>query len=105
MAGPIEKIKIDVNDLAEQIAARLSINTEYPRWMKLRDAAKYSAIGRQRLKDLAQDGSIIGFQDPESNRRDWIFDRTSIDAYREAQAGQDVVAAAAVSLRSRLGRR
>lgn len=57
----------------------------YPRWMRLKMAAWYSAIGKQRLIALAQDGHIKGFQDPDNGRGDWIFDRLSIDAYREAQ--------------------
>ncbi len=48
-------------------------------------ATWYSAIGKQRLISLAQDGHIKGFQDPDSGRGDWIFDRLSIDAYREAR--------------------
>ena len=58
-----------------------------PRWLRLKDAAVYSAIGVQRLKRLANDGHIIGFQDPESKRSDWIFDRFSLDDYRENQSG------------------
>ncbi len=57
----------------------------YPRWMRLRDAARYSAIGRKRLVALAQNRDIKGWQDPDSGRGDWIFDRLSLDAYREAQ--------------------
>jgi hypothetical protein len=45
-----------------------------PRWLKLRDAAAYSAIGLNRLVALA-----------DSGRKDWIFDRVSIDQYREKQ--------------------
>lgn len=59
-----------------------------PRWIKLKEAALYSAIGRHRLKQLADDGVIVGFQDPDSKRGDWIFDRYSLDQYRENQAAQ-----------------
>ena len=55
--------------------------------MRLKAAAIYSAIGQNRLKDLARAGAIKGFQDPESKRGDWIFDRFDLDAYRERQAG------------------
>ena len=61
----------------------------YPRWMKLREAAWYSKIGKQRLIQLAQDGHIKGFQDPDSGRGDWVFCRLSLDEYRENQAGND----------------
>jgi hypothetical protein len=57
-----------------------------PRWMKLKDAAAYSAIGQNRLISLAQEGTVTGFRDPDSGRHDWIFDRDSLDAYREGQA-------------------
>ena len=70
-----------------------------PRWLPLKAAAKYSAIGRHRLKSLARDGAIAGFPDPDSGRGDWIFDRLSIDKYREAQAGLDVIKAVADRLR------
>lgn len=56
-----------------------------PRWLKLKPAAKYSSIGENRLIDLAKEGVIKGVQDPDSKRRDWIFDRLTIDDYREGQ--------------------
>ena len=58
-----------------------------PRWLKIKEAVRYSAIGKDRLKQLAADGIIIGFNDPDSGRGDWIFDRHSLDHYREDQAG------------------
>jgi len=60
-----------------------------PRWLKLKPAAYYSAIGEKRLKKLADKGVIIGFCDPDSGRKDWIFDRISIDKYRERQSKKD----------------
>jgi hypothetical protein len=58
-----------------------------PRWLKLKEAAFYSKIGRDRLKKLAVEGKVKGFQDPDSGRGDWIFDRESIDDYIENQGG------------------
>jgi hypothetical protein len=55
------------------------------RWIKLKEATQYGNIGKARLIKLAVSGVIKGAQDPESKRRDWIFDRQSIDSYREAQ--------------------
>lgn len=55
------------------------------RWLKLKEATRYGAIGKGRLIELARSGVIKGAPDPESKRRDWIFDRLSIDAYREGQ--------------------
>ena len=49
-------------------------------------AAEYSGVGQKRLKDLAKGGLITGFQDPDSKRGDWVFDRYSLDEYREGQA-------------------
>jgi hypothetical protein len=57
--------------------------------MKLKEAAWYSKIGHKRLIQLAQDGHIKGFQDPDSGRGDWVFCRYSLDEYRENQAGND----------------
>jgi len=55
------------------------------RWIKLKEAAIYSAIGKHRLIELSRAGAIKGFQDPDSKRGDWIFDRNSLDTYRESQ--------------------
>lgn len=66
----------------------LQNNEIYPRWMKLKEAAWYSKIGKQKLIQLALDGEIKGFQDPDSKRGDWVFCRYSIDEYRENQAGK-----------------
>jgi len=55
------------------------------RWIKLKEATEYSNIGKARLIKLAVSGVIRGAQDPDSKRGDWIFDRLSIDEYRDAQ--------------------
>jgi len=55
------------------------------RWLTLREARVYSGIGIKRLKLLAQEGKLKGCPDPDNGRGDWIFDRASIDAYREGQ--------------------
>jgi hypothetical protein len=65
-----------------------SSNNISPRWLKLTQATLYSAIGKDRLKQLAQAGEIGGFRDPDSGRGDWIFDRESLDQYRLNQAGE-----------------
>lgn len=72
--------------LASTIAQELRSGFTLARWLRLRQAALYSAIGEKRLVDLARSGSVRGFQDPDSKRGDWVFDRLSLDAYREAQA-------------------
>jgi len=59
--------------------------TAMKRWLTLKEAASYSAIGKQRLIAMAKDRKIKGFQDVDSRRQDWIFDRLSLDAYREGQ--------------------
>lgn len=59
---------------------------EWPRWLKLKHAAAYSCIGEKRLVELADSGEVKGFQDPDSGRGDWIFDRYTLDKYREVQA-------------------
>ena len=56
-----------------------------PRWMPLKEACLYAHIGRLRLVTLAQEGKVRGFQDPDNKRGDWIFDRISLDEYRESQ--------------------
>jgi len=50
----------------------------FPRWMKLKTAAFYSGIGRDRLKALADAGHIKGFQDPALNSMKLlIFDESN----------------------------
>lgn len=73
-----------------------------PRWLKLRDACKYAAIGKLRLKSLAQAGEVAGHPDPDSARGDWIFDRLSLDRYRESQMGAVHVAALEIEKRFNL---
>ena len=70
-----------------------------PRWLSTSQAVSYARIGKARLKALAQSGEIAGAPDPEDGRGAWIFDRLSLDAYREAQLGSDVVAAKVAELR------
>lgn len=69
--------------IAEKIKPLLSA-----RWIKLKDAAIYSSIGKSRLKKMAESGEVIGFQDQNSKRGDWIFDKNSLDEYMEIQSGQ-----------------
>ncbi len=61
------------------------------RWFTLREAARYSSIGEQRLIAYAKEGKIKGFQDMDSGRKEWIFDRLSIDFYREGQASEPTI--------------
>jgi len=73
-----------------------------PRWLSLTAAAFYSHIGETKLKQLAEDGEIIGFRDPTDRRGTWIFDRESLDAYRMDQSGQLEQDSAYADLRERL---
>ena len=79
--------QISNKQLAKIIADQLK--SFFARWLKLRDAAAYSGIGKHRLINLAELGEIRGFQDPDSGRHDWVFDRLSIDQYRENQEKQE----------------
>ena len=76
----------------------------WPRWLNVREAAEYSAMSPQRLKRLAQSGEVVGFPDQEDRRGPhgegrWIFDRKSLDSYREGQAGEGEIAEALGRLR------
>lgn len=78
-----------------------------PRWLRLRDAAPYSALSPRRLIELARTGEVVGFLD-DSNRRgksqgEWIFDRESLDNYRQAQAGGLAAVQGALDAMRRLG--
>jgi hypothetical protein len=71
---------MDAEKIARQIAAE--IRPFNVRWMKLRFAATYVSINKDRLKRLAEQGEVVGYPDPDNGRGDWIFDRESLDAYR-----------------------
>jgi hypothetical protein len=58
----------------------------HKRWLTLKEAAYYSSIGKSRLISMAKEGTVKGFQDTDSGRREWIFDILSIDTYRERQS-------------------
>lgn len=68
----------DLDILAAKIAERITAK----RWMKLSAATMYSSYSRSKLLELAERKDIIGYQDPDSLRGDWIFDKESIDDYR-----------------------
>ncbi len=74
----------DIQTLSFQIARiiRPYIEKNDSRWIKLSKAANYSGICKDRLIALAENGTIIGFSDPDNKRGDWVFDRESIDQYR-----------------------
>ena len=77
----------DIKKLASKISEQIVL-PENVRWLKLIPAAKYSAIGRNRLKALAAKGIVKGFRDIDSKRRDWVFDKESLDTYRKNQASR-----------------
>lgn len=85
-----------MNNCAEKIT---------PRWIKLVPAVKYSSIGKDRLKALAKkpDSIIIGFPDPDSKRKDWIFDRESLDKYRINQDPKNIVKQKLLAFRNKNG--
>ena len=74
-----------IKEIAGIVVQEILQHVSGARWLKLKPAAKYASMGTQKLKQLAKDGEIIGFPDPDSKRGDWIFDRQSLDSYRENQ--------------------
>jgi len=70
------------------------------RWIKTKEATQSAAIGKARLIQLAISGVVRGAQDPDSKRGDWIFDRISIDEYREAQVSRISVKQKALEIMS-----
>lgn len=86
----------EIEAIAAQVA--LLVGAAGKRWITTVEAARYSGIGRKRLKRLAHAGDIVGGEDPEDQRGTWIFDKVSIDTYRtrtigSAQNLQETVAA------------
>lgn len=72
------EFQLNLDKLASKIAERIVS----PRWMKLIAASQYSGYSRAQLLKLAKKKLVIGYQDPDSKRGDWIFDKQSIDEYR-----------------------
>ena len=72
------------------------------RWLTLREAAAYSSIGESRLIRMAKEGTVKGFQDLGDGRRGWIFDRLSIDHYRESWATQPTYRERALEILGRM---
>lgn len=70
-----------VAEISERTAAMLSERLSTPRWLKLKSAIHYSGYSRAQLLKLAEKKLIVGFQDPNSKRGDWRFDKQSIDEY------------------------
>jgi len=56
-----------------------------PRWLSLKEAARYGKFGEKRLVRMIQDHEIVGYKDPGNGRGDYVVDRKSIDRYRENQ--------------------
>ena len=78
--------EIDLDIIASKLAEKLGVQ---PRWLKLKQAAIYSSIGQNKLILLSQIGKIKGFQDSDNKRKDWIFDKLSLDQYRLNQSKTD----------------
>ena len=66
------------------------------RWLNTKEAMASYKIGKDRLKRLARNGEIKGFQDKEDHGK-WLYCRYSLDAYRDNQIGQLELKAAAIS--------
>jgi len=79
--------ELDIKQIAAIVAKEIVPMLVRKRWLSLREAASEFGIGEHRLKYLGSTGVIRGFRDPDSKRKDWIFDRQSLDSYRERQAG------------------
>ncbi len=68
----------EISAIAHELSKLLIVER---RWLKLTAASQYASIGKDRLKTLASEKKIIGYQEPDA-RGDWIFDKESIDNYR-----------------------
>lgn len=73
----------EISVIALKVAEQVSEHLISPRWLTLRQAMKYSNIGRDRLIQMAKDGIIRGDQDKIGTSK-WFFDKKSIDDYHEA---------------------
>jgi len=77
----------ELETLAALVAKELAPLLQKKPWLTLREAASEYHIGEHRLIHLAKtEKKIKGFQDPDSKRNDWLFERKSLDRYRDDQA-------------------
>ena len=74
---------IEIELLAEKIAKKIK---PPGRWMNLKKASAYSGIRKDDLVVMAKNKKIVGFKDSRLKTTPWIFDRDSIDKFRESQA-------------------
>ena len=51
----------------------------WPRWLPIKEAARYSGLSEKTLRRLAKDGEIYATQSPGGGKL--LFDRESIDEY------------------------
>jgi len=73
----------EIEILATKLAGMISVQ---PRWMKLKQAAGYSSMGKAALIRLIEEKKIKGFQDNTHKTRPWVIDKNSIDEFRSRQA-------------------
>ena len=77
----------EISTIASKVAEHISPLASGARWLKIKYATVYSAIGKDRLKEMAADPlcCIVGFADPDLKTGEWVFDRVSLDEYRTNQ--------------------
>ena len=51
----------------------------WPRWLPIKEAARYSGLSEKTLRRLAKDGEIYAVESPGGGKL--LFDRESIDEY------------------------
>ena len=58
------------------------------RWLREKEANAYAAIPVAKLRWLADNDHITGLRNPDDQRGGMIYDRVSIDKYRNSQVAQ-----------------
>jgi hypothetical protein len=71
----------------------LNIYPDWPRWMTLDMAVRYSPFGEKVLKQLAKQGHIRGNKVIYLKSKKWVFDKFSIDEYINGFMGDEKVLA------------
>ncbi|WDP90477.1 MAG: hypothetical protein HUN04_12555 [Desulfobacter sp.] len=89
IGGALKLDETNIKLIAKEISEHLLFSKNWPRWMKLKLAMEYSGYGRLQLLNLAIQKEIVGYQDPDSKRGDWVFDKNSIDEYRLSHFNND----------------
>lgn len=88
---------------AEVVHGLMDEHIVTPQWMTLPEACTAFSLGKDRLKDLALSGRIVGGQDRDDARGTWRFEARSIHRYLMTVTGRADIESKTLDVMRRLG--